>query len=81
MRACYRWPVVQTWQETLGLISGLIDRCANGSAVLKCKRRRPKGEPGAAAPLMKPANEDLLVGRPVNKAIGNVKNNTPDPLA
>jgi hypothetical protein len=24
---------------------------------------------------MKPANEDVLVSRPVNKAVGNVKNN------
>jgi len=40
-----------------------------------------KGEPAAAAALMKPANEDVLVSRPVNKAVGNVKNNTPDLLA
>jgi hypothetical protein len=29
---------------------------------------------------MKAANEDALVSRPVNKAVGNVKNNTPDLL-
>jgi putative SOS response-associated peptidase YedK len=40
-----------------------------------------KGEPDAAAELMKPANDDALVGRPVSKAVGNVKNNTPDLLA
>ena len=37
-----------------------------------------KGEPNAAAALMKPANEDVLVSRPVNKAVGNVKNNGPE---
>jgi putative SOS response-associated peptidase YedK len=40
-----------------------------------------KGEPDAAAALMKPANEDLLVSRPVSKAVGNVKNNGPELLA
>ena len=30
--------------------------------------------------LMKPANEDVLVSRPVNKAVGNVKNNGPELL-
>jgi putative SOS response-associated peptidase YedK len=39
-----------------------------------------KGEPEAAAALMKPANEDVLVSRPVNKAVGNVKNNGPELL-
>lgn len=34
--------------------------------------------PDHAAALMKPANEDVPVSRPVNKAVGNVKNNTPD---
>jgi len=29
----------------------------------------------AAAALMKPANEDVLVSRPVSTAVGNVKNN------
>jgi putative SOS response-associated peptidase YedK len=29
---------------------------------------------------MKPANEDARVSRPVSKAVGNVKNNTPDLL-
>ena len=38
------------------------------------------GEPEAAA-LMKPANEDALVSRPVSKAVGNVKNNGPELLA
>jgi formylglycine-generating enzyme required for sulfatase activity len=32
------------------------------------------------AALMKPANDDVLVSRPVSKAIGNVKNNSPDLL-
>jgi putative SOS response-associated peptidase YedK len=39
-----------------------------------------RGDPDTAASLLKPANEDLLVGRPVSKAIGNVKNNSPDLL-
>ena len=34
----------------------------------------------AAAVLMKPANEDVLVSRPVNKAVGNLKNNGPELL-
>jgi hypothetical protein len=29
---------------------------------------------------MKRANEDVLVSRPVSKAVGNVKNNWPEPL-
>ena len=29
---------------------------------------------------MKPANEDVLVSRPVSKAVGNVKNNGPELL-
>ena len=37
--------------------------------------------PDHAAALMKPANEDVPVSWPVNKAVGNVKNNTPDLLA
>jgi putative SOS response-associated peptidase YedK len=40
-----------------------------------------KGEPDAAAALMKPANEDVLVSRRVSKAVGNVKNNGPELLA
>ena len=39
-----------------------------------------KGEPVAAAALMKPANEDVLLER-VSKAVGNVKNNGPELLA
>jgi putative SOS response-associated peptidase YedK len=39
-----------------------------------------KGDPDAAAALMKPANEDVLVSRPVSKAVGNVKNNGPELL-
>jgi len=39
-----------------------------------------KGDPEAAAALMEPANEDALVSRPVNKAVGNVKNNGPEVL-
>jgi putative SOS response-associated peptidase YedK len=39
-----------------------------------------KGEPEAAAGLMKPASEDTLVSRPVSKAVGNVKNNGPELL-
>ena len=31
-----------------------------------------KGEPEAAVALMRPANEDVLVSRPVSKAVGNV---------
>ena len=38
------------------------------------------GDPDAAAALMKPANEDVLVSRPVSKAVGNVKNNGPESL-
>jgi putative SOS response-associated peptidase YedK len=30
-----------------------------------------KSDPDAAAALMKPANEDALVSRPVSKAVGN----------
>jgi len=30
---------------------------------------------------VKPANEDVLIGRPVSKAVGNVKNNGPELLA
>jgi putative SOS response-associated peptidase YedK len=37
-----------------------------------------RGDPDTAASLMKPANEDALVSRPVNKAVGNVKNNGPE---
>ena len=40
-----------------------------------------EGEPNSAAALMKPANEDALVSRPVSKAVGNVKNNGPELLA
>jgi hypothetical protein len=40
-----------------------------------------KGEWGAGAALTKPANEDVFVGQPVNKAFGNVKNNGPELLA
>ena len=39
------------------------------------------GEPDAAIALMKPANEDALVSRPVSKAVGDVKNNGPELLA
>ena len=39
-----------------------------------------EGYPEAAAALMKPANEDVLVSRPVSKAVGNVKNNGPELL-
>ena len=39
------------------------------------------GDPDAAAAVMTPANEDVLVSRPVNKAVGNVKNNEPELLA
>jgi len=39
-----------------------------------------KGEPEVAAALMKPANEDVLMSRPVSKAVGNVKNNGPELL-
>jgi hypothetical protein len=35
----------------------------------------------AAEKVMKSANEDVLVSRPVSKAVGNVKNNGPEPLA
>jgi putative SOS response-associated peptidase YedK len=38
------------------------------------------GNPETAAALMKPANEDILISRPVNKAVGNVKNNGPELL-
>ena len=38
------------------------------------------GDPESAAALMKPANEDVLVSRPVSKAAGNVKNNAPELL-
>jgi putative SOS response-associated peptidase YedK len=39
------------------------------------------GDPDAAAVLMKPANEDILIERLVSKAINNVKNNGPELLA
>ena len=39
-----------------------------------------KGDPEAAAALMKPANEDALVSRTVSRAVGNVKNNGPELL-
>ena len=39
-----------------------------------------KGDPEGAATLMKPANEDVLVSRPANKAVGNVRNNFPELL-
>ena len=42
---------------------------------------RLRAAPNEAAALMKPANEDVLVSRPVNKAVGNVKNNGPELLA
>ena len=34
-----------------------------------------KADADAAAALMKPVNEDVLVSKPVNKAIGNVRHN------
>ena len=40
-----------------------------------------RSEPDAAAALMKPANEDVLIGRPVSKAVNSVKNNGPELLA
>jgi putative SOS response-associated peptidase YedK len=40
-----------------------------------------KGEPDAAAALMKPANEDVLISRPVSKAVNSVKNNSAELLA
>ena len=40
-----------------------------------------EGEPDAAAALMKPANDDALISRPVSKAVGNVSNNGPELLA
>jgi putative SOS response-associated peptidase YedK len=40
-----------------------------------------RGEPEAAVVLMKPANEDALIERPVSKAINNVKNNGQELLA
>ena len=40
-----------------------------------------KGNAEAAVALMKPANEDVLISRAVNKAVGNVKNNGPELLA
>ena len=39
------------------------------------------GDPDTAAALMRPANEDALVSRPVNKAVGNVNNNGAELLA
>jgi putative SOS response-associated peptidase YedK len=40
-----------------------------------------RSEPDAAAALMKPANEDVLISRPVSKAVNSVKNNGPELLA
>ena len=40
-----------------------------------------RGDPEAAAALMKPANEDVLTRRPVSKAVGIVENNGPELLA
>ena len=40
-----------------------------------------ESDPEAAAALMKPANEEALVSRPVSKAVGNVRNNAPELLA
>ena len=40
-----------------------------------------EGKPDTAASLLKPANEEVLVSRPVSKAVGNVKNNGPELLA
>ena len=40
-----------------------------------------EGEADAGAALMKPANEDVLVSLPVNKRVGNVRNNGPELLA
>jgi putative SOS response-associated peptidase YedK len=37
-----------------------------------------KGDPEVAAALMKSANEDVLVSRPVAKVVGNVRNNGPE---
>jgi putative SOS response-associated peptidase YedK len=39
-----------------------------------------QGDPDTAAALMKPANEDALISRPVNKVVGNVKNTGPELL-
>ena len=39
-----------------------------------------KGEPEAAAALMKPANERVLLERVASKAVGNVKNNSAELL-
>ena len=40
-----------------------------------------RGDADTAASPLKPANDDVLVSRPVNKAVGNVKNNGPELLA
>jgi putative SOS response-associated peptidase YedK len=39
-----------------------------------------KGNPEAAVALMRPADEGLLISWPVNKAVGNVKDNEPELL-
>jgi hypothetical protein len=39
-----------------------------------------EGEPDIAVALMKPANEDVLTERLVNKAAGDVKNDGPELL-
>jgi putative SOS response-associated peptidase YedK len=36
--------------------------------------------PTTALPVARQANEDVLVSRPVSKAVGNVKNNAPELL-
>ena len=39
-----------------------------------------KADPDVAEALMEPANEDVLISRPVSKAVGNMKNNEPELL-
>jgi hypothetical protein len=49
----------------------------NGNRRGRCRLAWVKSDPEAAAVLMKPANEDLLVSRPVGKAVGNARNDGP----
>lgn len=40
-----------------------------------------KAEPDVAAALMVPTGENVMIERPVSKAVNNVKNNAPELLA
>ena len=43
-----------------------------------CQLFQTYGDPDTAASLLKPANEEVLISRQLNRAVGNVRNNSPE---